>query len=176
MAADRRTNSENQAVYGTRKIRRYGPEGNVLVGVCGNIALQSIFGRHLKLDPPAAGASIDELCDWADGVASVATEVLACADPPMLSDVGGQRLIAGEVLLGYAGQLFHLFTHAAAWASDGIASLGSGSEVALGVMHTALRFGQTPEDAVVAAVDLACHFTPACGVSPSAHMQVEHLN
>lgn len=176
MAADRRSNYDNQAVYGTRKIRRYGSEGNVLIAVCGNLSVQSILRRRLKVDPPAASASIDELSDWADAVALVATELLAGADPPMLGDDGGQRFIAGAALLGYAGQLFHLFTHGAAWASDGIASLGSGAEVALGAMHTSLRLGQTPQDAVVTAVDLACRFSPGCGVTPSAQAQVEHLN
>jgi hypothetical protein len=177
IAADRYTNYESQAVYGARKIRRYGPEGKILIAGAGNLALQSVLSRQLKLDDaPAVDAGIDELSDWADTVAMVATEILAGSDPPLLSDHEGQRFIDGTLLLGYAGQLFYLFTHQAAWASDGIASLGGASEVALGVMHTALRLGQTPEAAVVGAVELACHFSPACGLGTSAHAQVEHVD
>lgn len=177
MAADRQTNYATQAVYGARKIYRLGARREVLLAAAGNGALPGMLARHLQVDevPAARDTDVDELLDWAGAVACAATDIAAGATPALLHDDGGHRSLDGALLLGYAGHLFYLFTNQAQWVPDGVASLGVGSEVALGAMHTALRAGQTPEQAAVGAVELACRFCPGCGLGPGGRPWVSGL-
>jgi len=173
MAADRQTSYQQQAVYGAKKIRRLtAGSGEVLIAASGNGALPNVVARHCKLDhAPDAGATLSELQEWADVVAEAATEVLANAQPPLLE----QGSIDGTLLLAARGHLFYLFTHQAAHAADGVAALGSGSEVALGAMHAALRHGDEPLDAVLLGVELGCTFMDGCGFGPGGAPQIEEL-
>lgn len=173
MAGDRQTNYQQQAVYGARKIRRHtAGSGEVLIAASGSGAISNMVARHCKLDhAPDAQATLVELQDWADVVGEAVTGVLAGAQPPLLD--GGQ--IPGALLLGVHGHLFYLFTHQAAYVSDGVAALGSGSEVALGAMHAALRHGDGPLDAVLLGVELGCTYMDGCGFGPGGAPQIEEL-
>jgi ATP-dependent protease HslVU (ClpYQ) peptidase subunit len=173
MAADRQTNYQQQAIFGAKKIRRHtAGSGEVLIAASGAGAISNMVARHCKLDhAPDATATLAELQEWADVVAEAVTEVLANAQPPLIESGG----INGALLLGVHGQLFYLFTHQAAHAADGVAALGSGSEVALGAMHAALRHGDQPLDAVLLGVELGCTFMDGCGFGPGGAPQIEEL-
>lgn len=170
MGADRQTNCENHAVHGARKIRRI-PVGDtggyVLLAAAGNGAMPNLLAQHLKVEQtPGPDDDTPAVQDWADVIASAATEVLAGTEPAMLT--GGNhdepRSMDGALLLALRGRLFYLFTHQTAYVPDGVAALGSGADVALGAMHVALDRGDAPDAAVTSAVALACRFSPYCGV------------
>lgn len=178
MAADRQTNYENQAVFGARKVRRLAVGEQVaLIAAAGNGALPNVLVQHLEIKTatPVLSADLAEVQDWADVVASAATEVLAECTPPLLSTDSrdASQAIDGALLLGFAGHLFYLFTHQAAHVPDGVGALGSGSDVALGAMHVALE-QLTPEQAAVrGGVELACVFAPYCGLGPGGSPLIE---
>ncbi len=168
MAADWQTGYGGiQAVFGARKVRRLAVgHDQALVAASGNGALLGVLQRHLTVDAPDAAASLDELQRWADVVASGATEVYAGTEPSLLrgADSDSAASMDGALLLGYRGHLFYLFTHQAVHVPDGIATLGSGSELALGAVHTALGCQVRPIEAVRNAVMLASRFCEGCGL------------
>lgn len=183
MAADRQTNYGVQAIYGAQKIRRLTVgKDEVLIACSGNGGLLAVLQRNLYdalvgAAVPDADAELVEVQRWADTIAAAATEVLAATQPPLLeaSSDGSSQSIDGAVLLGWGGYLFYLFTHQAVLVPDGIASLGSGSELALGVMHTALELGNDPEGAACRAVHLACRFVDGCGLGQHTGVDVATL-
>lgn len=183
MAADRLVNYGDQATHGVRKIRRVDLNGRPgLLAAAGNGALLGVLTVGLPpalaeadVAPPTGGPftlgtsapASGELADWADRVAQVATGVLAETTPPLTAtDHESATSIDGALLLGYAGQLFYLFTHQAAHVSDGVGTLGAGSEVALGAATVALRGGASRVEAADVAVRLACDYIPGCGLGP----------
>lgn len=181
IAADRQTNYQNQAVFGARKVRRLilGNARSALLAATGSGGLLNVLTQHLKTDDaPPPDADLTTAQDWADVIASAATEVLAKTEPALLSTEQHDqtRAIDGALLLAHGGRLFYLFTHQACHVPDGVASLGSGGEVALGAMHAALAYGASPDDAAVGAVLLACRFAGYCGLGDGAGPHVMHLD
>jgi hypothetical protein len=176
MAADRLVTYGNQATYGARKIRKVDVVGgHALLTGAGDGALVGVLATRLTaalvqagIDAPAPPANdLAELHDWADGVALTASSVLADATPPVTITENDKQIIDGALLLGYAGHLWYLFTNQAAWVDSGVATLGIGSEIALGAAVVALNGGATPRAAADRAVRLACDYIPGCGLGPS---------
>ena len=60
--------------------------------------------------------------------------------------------------------LWMLTTHSVIRPYDDVASIGSGSEIALGSLHTALELGTGPRAAVELAVRLASTYDSGCGL------------
>ena len=170
LAADRQVQYGNQAVHGARKLRRIALDGgDVVIGVAGSGALMTTTARMLAQTglpnvPPNAAAD-DAVDDWANMVAEAITALAAATNPPVTITREGQSGdIDGAVLLGVAGRLYYLFGNQSARAVDGIATLGIGSELALGAVLVGLRHGLTPDEVAAHAVELACRYIPGCGL------------
>lgn len=162
MAADTATNYCGTYIDGAVKIRRITLAGQPgLLAVGGDGALASLVQRNLNtIDEQINGL---DPAQQPDAIASAATELAANQNPPILED---SRRLDGAMLLGWRSQLHYIFTHQAAHIPDGIAALGTGCDISLGTMHTALKYGATPEHAVRQAVTLACRYCEGCAVGP----------
>lgn len=177
MVGDRQAGYCGSPRYGIRKIRRHGftnDRGEFLLAVAGSGGPLALLTAELQVHSGPSGA--DPAQDvWAEAVARAVTQVLAESTPPELDHSGGESHITSTLLLGHAGRLWYLQTNVAHPVPDGIASIGSGSDIAMGAMHVALDLALDPDDAATRAVVLACRFDNDCGVTVDAPMQVEHL-
>lgn len=136
----------------------------VLIAAAGNAAVPSVIKRHLKIDGvPALDDSDEAADDWAAAIAQAITELLAGCTPSLIvSSPDDADAIDGTIALAWRGHLWMMCTHTAIRPSNGILSIGSGMDVAVGAMNAALQFGAMPLDAVITAVKLACEFTDSC--------------
>lgn len=169
MVADTETSYCGSPIYGARKIRRLhfkNTLGEVLIAGAGNGALGQVLARHLSIHsaPTSRARKPNAMDDWAETVAEAVAGVLADAKPPLTVAHEGGTVLDGALLLGYAGRLWYLFTHMAQPAPDGVAAIGSGSDIAMGAMHTGLAAGAEPLLCATDAVLLACRFAPGVGV------------
>jgi ATP-dependent protease HslVU (ClpYQ) peptidase subunit len=139
----------------------------VLLGSAGNSAIRSVLGRHWKLgDVPQPNSAVAEADEWAAAAAEAITEVLANATPPLVmrQDQSADTL-DGCLLLAWRQHLWIVHTHSALRPQSGIATIGSGCELALGSLHTVARSGLVhPEAAVSYAIELACTYDSGCAV------------
>lgn len=189
MAADTVSQYQGTLVQGAHKIRRLqAGDTEVLLSGSGNGAIVQLAERLLKIEAtPGPQADEQNWDDWAAVVASAISEILAEIRPPVTTSTSeSQTFIDGAYLLGTAGRLWYLFTHQALRVIDGIAALGSGSDLALGVLSSveAVEESQvpgsatsdrpTPEALASAAVRVACRFDPHCAIG-SGGPQVEML-
>lgn len=136
----------------------------VLVAAAGNAAILSVIKRDLKIEGTPPVDADDEAADeWATAVAQAITGILADCSPSLLSSSDGDATsLDGTIALAWRGHLWMVFTHTALRPSNGILSIGSGMDVAIGAMNAALQFGAKPYDAITSAVELACSFTDGC--------------
>ena len=172
MAADTCTNYAGTDLCGAVKIRTLrwtspsGPDA-ALIAASGNGALAAVAAREVRLSTDNGAvpdaSNVAAVQSWADEIATAVAEVMAKQSPPILDE----NRIDGALLLGWSGHLFYLFTHQAARVPDGVAALGTGTDVALGAMHTALDAGASPESATTGAVLLACQLISGCRVDAS---------
>ncbi len=149
MAADTMTNVYDRPVFGVSKILRLpaGPGAEMLVGVCGDGALDGVLRSDLKVKAsPAAG---DDLQAWASTVARAITEI-----------AGGVGLMSegrldGSLLLGFAGRVWTVVHAQAVPHHDGVAAIGSGEGPAIGAVDALLERGVSPPEALESAVRIA---------------------
>lgn len=127
MVGDTATTLRGNRLAGSlRKVLQFsvGDDTSALLGVSGDGALAHLAQRVLA-DVAAPGRDVDA---WAHRIASVLTLV---AVRNGLVDDGR---IAGTMLLGYAGKLWALTHHQALPIPDGYTAVGSGGDIALGVL------------------------------------------
>lgn len=144
------------------KIRRLGDDA--LIALSGTMHCIPRL-RHLKVKPRK------DLDRWAQDVAEKVTDLMF-AGPPMLNNDKDQ--MECNLLLARHGRLWYIDTHVAYPVPDGYAVLGSGSEVAYGVLAAALGMGAAPEQAVTLAVQTACERRIDCNLVGGV-MQIETL-
>lgn len=171
MAADTVTQYHGTLVQGARKIRRLRFEGaeEILISGSGNGAIVQTIPQRLKTfttpKPHDGDASWNE---WAEIAACRVTDFLVDTVPPLTTtSEGGGTVVDGSFLLGAAGRLWYLFTNQSVPVVDGIAALGSGSDLALGVLAAAPSLASMPhppETLAVLAVRIACRFDPHCQI------------
>lgn len=140
----------------------------VLLGVSGNSAIIARLQHHLKIDfaPNADGPD-----RWAHRVAEAATTVLAEATPPLVTpEDGSASSFDGTVLLAWRDRMWVLHVHGAMPLQDSVHTMGSGSEIGLGSLHTAQRLGMDPRKAVDLAVRLASTYNAGCGIDERGPM------
>lgn len=165
MATDDTMTESGRFYPGPAKVRRIvcgGSPVEVLMAAAGAAELLTYWCRHRELLAPWA-----DLDDWAQGVAEEVTEVAAGMNPSCV--VGGpspdeRGALDGMMLLGHAGRLWTIDANMAVRVPDGVMAMGSGGQVAIGVLHGALAHGATPCQAVTSAVLLACRHTDSCAL------------
>lgn len=145
----------------------YTPKGEkVLLAASGSASILALILRNLKIadtpdpaDPAAADA-------WADAIAEAVTDILASAAPPLLTtaDTGGAAALDGTLAMAWRQHLWWLYTHTADRPHPAVLAIGSGTEVALGSLHTSTLLATFPEAAVDMAVRLACRHATGCGI------------
>lgn len=174
MGCDTRTDYSGTGIHcGRGKIavlrlppERLGQQGEpVLLAASGNAAILSVVARGLKLDTP--GASDAEAADkWASVVAEAITDLLASANPPLLSngDANGAGSLDGTLVMAWRQHLWWVYSHTAVRPYPQVLAVGSGTEVALGSLHTSIALGASPRVAVDTAVRLACRIASGCGL------------
>jgi ATP-dependent protease HslVU (ClpYQ) peptidase subunit len=156
----------------------------VLIAASGDASLGTVAIRGLSIGAPPdplSGTSADE---WAATLAEAITDGAAAVTPPVLRPSGdhGAGSLDGTLLLAWRQHLWWIFAHTAVRPFPGIMAIGSGTEVALGSLHTAAKFGFDPTfgidpvEAVDLAVRLACRHVEGCGVDdrgPIIHSTVD---
>ncbi|PSR63986.1 hypothetical protein C8259_09040 [Nocardia nova] len=143
----------------------------VLIGGAGHAAIIPTLQRRLTID--GSPREQDEIGaeGWASAVAEAITGVLADANPPLLSPAGEHAAcLDGILLMAWRQYLWVVQTHSAIRPHDGIAAIGSGRDIALGAMHTALDYEAQPYDAVHSAVRWAAQFDSGCGIDDRGPM------
>ncbi len=149
-----------------------------LIGGAGNSAIVPVLQRNLSLKgtPPPA-VTTEDADEWAGTVAAAVTDILHNTKPALTtSPSDSAATLDGVLLLAWRTHLWMLFTHAAIRSQEGVAAVGSGTDVALGAMHTALALGDTPRNAVARAVTLASTYADGCridGRGPILHSTME---
>lgn len=136
----------------------------VLLGAAGNAAIVPILLRRLHIgDGPADDADAQT---WASALAEKITGVLADAHPAVLTPAGADAAagVDGMLLLAWRHRLWLVHTHEALPPYPGIAAVGSGTDLALGALHTASAVGVGAYTAVEMAVALACAFDSGCSI------------
>ncbi|MET8648433.1 hypothetical protein [Nocardia aurea] len=167
MACDTRYDYSGTGLYAEHgKIGElFTPRGDkVLIAATGSGSLLSMVMRNLQLDngpDPSDATSADE---WAAAVADAITELLAESKPSGLAATDGAEHINGTFLIAWRQYMWWLYTHTAIRAYGPVLALGSGCEVALGSLNTAVRAQMAPEEAVDFAVRLACQHASGCGI------------
>lgn len=168
MGCDTATDQNGTTVYradGKITVLDVGGE-RVLLGSAGNAAIRSVLNRNWKLaGVPKPDATDTEADEWASAGAEAITDILASAQPPLtLRSDGNADSLDGCLLLAWRQHLWIIHTHAAL-RPYGIATIGSGKELALGSLHTVARAGLVhPETTVSYAIELATRFDSGCGI------------
>lgn len=137
----------------------------VLIGAAGNASLLSALCRELKIaGTPGPDAPADAADEWADATAIAITSILHDAKPSLLTNASetDPASLDGVFLLAWRSHAWMLFTHAALRPNDGVITIGSGSDVALGAIHTALALGATPDRAMHHAITYASTYADGC--------------
>lgn len=152
------------------KIGRFklGGGREALVAVSGSGAALPLMRRAMKFPDPEQQGMDGFARDpdrWASEVAHRMTTTLAEATPPLtVQDSEGATSVDCIGLLAYRNHLWLLQTHSAVRPNNRLLTVGSGIDLALGALHVAIEAGYSPEDAVGAAVRLACEYGDGCGV------------
>jgi ATP-dependent protease HslVU (ClpYQ) peptidase subunit len=169
MACDTATDYSGTAVYkaagkiGSLHARQ---EEKVLLAASGSASILPLILRNLKISDTPDPADYAEADRWADIIAEAITEILASASPPLLTtaDTGNASALDGTLVMAWRQHLWWIYTHTADRPHPGVLAIGSGTEVALGSLHTSIALGADPEDAVTQAVVLACRHATGCGI------------
>lgn len=155
------------------------PNGDrVLIAASGDAALRTVAVRNLGFGAtpdPSDAAAADE---WAAALAEAFTDGAASVTPPVLRPAGdhGAGSLDGTLLLAWQNHLWWIFAHTAVRPHPAIMAIGSGTEVALGSLHTSTKVGLDPVEAVALAVRLACRHADGCGIDergPIIHSTVD---
>jgi ATP-dependent protease HslVU (ClpYQ) peptidase subunit len=171
MGCDSAANYSGTAVYmaGSKVSRLTSRGGTVLLGVSGWAGMLPTIERRLTFDgdfalPTGGGESFID--GWAQNVAEQITGILADSSPSFIrtADTAGAAQIDGVLLMGWNRYLWIISTHSAVRPRNGVAAIGSGADIALGAIHTALDNGIDPTDAVRRAVELAALYDSGCGL------------
>ncbi len=179
MAADTASAYQGTIITGARKIRRLRTSNDVdyLLAAAGNGSLAQVPSRALTVPSTPDAAGPDEAWDlWAEAIASAVTEIAADTSPPItMPHPDGSTVLDGALLLGCAGRLWYLFTHQALRISEGLAALGSGADIAFGVLACARVLAVVePVAQVGLALQIACKYDAWTGVGPLG-AQVERV-
>lgn len=156
--------------HGTPKIHTItaGPLNNepVLIGVAGNGGIGPTIARGLTIsDVPKLNRTDAEVDRWAYAVAAAITELLADTNPPLtMHNSEGAPGIDGAILMAWRQHLWYVTTHQALRPADNVAAIGSGSDVALGSIHTGLAAGHDADHAVAEAIRWACLIDTGCRI------------
>ncbi|MGS2805346.1 hypothetical protein [Nocardia sp. MW-W600-9] len=157
----------------------YAPNGDrVLIAASGDAALRTVAVRGLSVGGtphPNNDAGADR---WANTMAEAITDGAAAVTPPVLRPAGdhGAGSLDGSLLLAWRHHLWWIFAHTAVRPHPAIMAIGSGTEVALGSLHTSTKVGVDPVEAVALAVRLACRHADGCGIDergPIIHSTVD---
>ncbi|WP_280381048.1 hypothetical protein [Nocardia wallacei] len=134
--------------------------------IIGDASLVPAVRRAVKLSDTPSTASASDADAWADAIADGITGALADANPPLVTTGASNSAasIDGTLVLAWRQHLWWIYTHTASRPHSGVLALGTGADVALGSMHTALDLNTEPEHAVELAVRLACRYASGCGV------------
>ena len=168
MACDTRTDYSGTGMYSAAgKIGTLlTPKGEkVLLGAAGNASILPAILRAVTVADTPDPEKWEDVDVWADTMADAITGALSDANPSLVgppSDDGAA--IAGVVVMAWRQHLWWVYTHAASRPEGGVLAIGSGTEVALGSLHTAVEFGADPSKAVDMAVRLACRHASGCGI------------
>ncbi|PKV80897.1 Ntn hydrolase family protein [Nocardia fluminea] len=180
MGCDTRTDYSGTGIMtvGAKISTLYAPNGDkVLIAAAGNAALRHVVVRGLGIGATPDPTDIAAADQWADGIAVAAVDGAAEAKPAVLSQSDGYApSLDGTLLLAWRQHLWWISTHAAMRPHPGIIAIGSGTEVALGSLHTADAFDIEPTFAVDMAVRLACRHAEGCGIDdrgPIIHSTVD---
>ncbi|MBF6584413.1 hypothetical protein IU414_06520 [Nocardia farcinica] len=168
MACDTRYDYSGTGMYGAPKIRSLAaPNGDtILLAASGNASLLPVVLRSVKpqgTPDPADTASCD---DWANAMAEAITGALNDATPSLIAsaDGNGAAAIYGTLAIAWRQHLWWVYSHTATRPHPGVLAIGSGTDVALGSLHTSIPLGVNPEKAVDLAVRLACRHADGCGI------------
>ncbi|WP_280502049.1 hypothetical protein [Nocardia farcinica] len=143
------------------------PNGDaILLAVSGNASLLPVALRTVKLEGTPNPDDTADADAWANAMAEAITGALNDATPTLTIPSGeaGAAAIDGTLLLAWRQHLWWIYTHTAARPYGGILAIGSGTDVALGSLHTSQLYGVDPTEAVDLAVRLACRHASGCGV------------
>lgn len=135
MAADSLINVYDRPIVdGARKIRRLkAGGGEVLIGGAGESGILALVGNLLTIDAEPDDDQDPNL--WAETIAVQVTQL--AAEHSLLDD----GRMGACLLLGWRGRLWTISHATAIPHADGIAALGSGEGVAVGVMDALLDAG-----------------------------------
>ena len=145
-----------------RRVRCSGSSVDVLLAAAGAAELLTWWVKHHQVKAPGR-----DLQDWAQGLAEDITKAAAAMTPSCV--VGGSSpddrgALDGMLLLGHAGRLWTLDANMAVHVPDGVLAIGSGGELAHGVLLGALCYGAAPRDAVERAVTWSATLAEGCGL------------
>ncbi|WP_280317285.1 hypothetical protein [Nocardia wallacei] len=174
MGCDTASSNDGTALY-TRlgKIGRFRTADDelVLIGAAGNSAIIPTLRRHLTIEASPRGRGALAADRWAEDLAEAITGVLANANPPLLrpGDDSANSL-DGIMLVAWRHCVWMVTTHTATRPHSGIAAIGSGRDLALGSMHTAIAFGVDQRTAVDHAVRCASHYDSGCRIDERGPM------
>lgn len=143
------------------------PTGDrVLIAAAGDASLRPIATRGLVLDGAPDPDNHTDADAWANTIAAAITDAAAEANPAILrqSSENNAGTLDGTLLLAWRHHLWWIFTHTAVRPHGGVLAIGSGTDVALGSLHTAIAASMDPETAVDLAVRLACRHAEGCGL------------
>jgi hypothetical protein len=157
MAADSASTDDSGRIWTTDKLNvvEVGRSGRALISSCGDHRLgRLVQGLSAPFDPDPTS---DAACDgWAQAMAEAWTDLACSATPPVTEEDGS---VAGFALLGYAGRIWTVLTNVADRVRDGYAAIGSGGDLALGMLAAT----EAPlEDRVRRAVEFACRHHAGC--------------
>jgi hypothetical protein len=162
MATDSQSSENGGRIWTVDKLRRIpvGRHGTSVFAAAGDHRLVPL-ARHLAA-PFEPDPHSDGDCDgWAQAIAEAWTQLACEAAPPVTDDDG---LVSGYAILGYAGRIWTVMTNVADQVRDGYASIGSGGELALGILAAT----EAPlEDRVRQAVTFACRHHDGCSLPAS---------
>lgn len=165
MAADTMSCYGDTALYGTLKAHAHdvGEGRSALIGHSGSGSLHAVVRRHWVCEgSPDPVCTDDEADAWADAVAEAIAAVAVEATPPVTDSDGAAD---GAVLLGYAGRVWVLSQQDAVpiYRAGRFAALGTGREVAVGVMHSLQALHQA-EQLADQAVRITVQHIFSCGL------------
>lgn len=161
MAADTTCVMQGTRIYGARKIRRLLTSGGhpYLLGFAGSSALASLTEAHLPSMgiEPAGSANLDA---WAQAIAEAICKIATDATPQVTEEGN----VDGVALLGHAGHLWLLAQQNASPVPLGYIAIGSGRDLALGVLASWQGDDNTDRARVATAVRIACQYDTNCAI------------
>ena len=135
--------------------------GEFLFGVCGYVRLLQILRHRLQLPPLWPNQSLDNYMNgpFVDAVRQ------ACQESGFTQYWGGQEVAGGAFLVGRGRRLFSVGPDFAVMEIRGTYNaIGSGSDLALGSLHSSEEWTDDPKERIYAALRAAARYN--AGVAP----------